>query len=409
MRCEICSYEWNERMTKPRTGTAYIPLSAPEIRGSEWKYVKDCLDTGWVSSVGEYVNRFEQMIAKTVGARSAVATCNGTSALHIALLVSGVEDDDEVLVSTLTFIAPVNAIRYTGAWPVLIDAEANFWQIDAQKVTDFLRNNCQYSQGELRNRKTGRRVKAILPVHILGHPVDMEPIVSVGREFGLPVIEDATECLGAKYRGHSTGTIGDIACFSLNGNKIITTGGGGAIVTSNAEWAARAKYLTTQAKDDPIEFVHGEIGYNYRLTNLQAAMGCGQLEMLPEFIAKKLAIGATYEAGLKNLPGVTLMPQAPWAESIFWLYTVLVDEEQFGMSSRALLKALQARGIQTRPLWQPMHQSPVHRGSEAFHCESADWIHARALSLPCSVGLTESDQGYVIDALASVSGGVARS
>ncbi len=383
-------------MTKSRTETTYIPLSVPEIRGNEWKYVKDCLDSGWVSSVGEYVDRFEQRVAQTVGTRTAVATSSGTSALHIALLVSGVQPDDEVLVSTLTFIAPVNAIRYAGAWPVLIDAEPHFWQIDAQKLTDFLRENCQLSRGELRNRRTGRRVKAILPVHILGHPVDMDPIVSIAREFGLVVIEDATECLGAKYRGQSVGTLGDLACFSFNGNKIITTGGGGAIVTSNSEWASRAKYLTTQAKDDPIEFVHGDIGYNYRLTNIQAAMGCAQIELLREYIDKKRRIADRYALGLSEIPGIIPMPQAPWAESIFWLYTILVDEKQFGMNARGLIKELETRSIQTRPLWQPMHRSPVHRHSEAFRCEIADWLHARALSLPCSVGLTESDQDYVI-------------
>jgi perosamine synthetase len=383
-------------MTKSRTENTYIPLSVPEIRGNEWKYVKDCLDSGWVSSVGEYVDRFEHMVAQTVGMRTAVATSSGTSALHIALLVSGVQPDDEVLVSTLTFIAPVNAIRYTGAWPILVDAEAQFWQIDGQKLTDFLRGNCQFSSGELRNRRTGRRVKAILPVHILGHPVDMDPIVSVAREFGLQVIEDATECLGATYRGLRVGTLGDMACFSFNGNKIITTGGGGAIVTSNPEWAARAKYLTTQAKDDPIEFVHGDIGYNYRLTSIQAAMGCGQIELLSEYIDKKRRIAARYTLGLAQVPGVTPMLQAPWAESIFWLYTILVDERLFGMNARGLTKELETRGIQTRPLWQPMHRSPVHRQSEALHCEIADWIHSRALSLPCSVGLTEPDQEYVI-------------
>ena len=391
-------------MTKPGTGTTYIPLCVPEIRGNEWKYVKNCLDTGWVSSVGEYVNQFERLIAETVGARSAVATTSGTSALHIALLVSGVQPDDEVLVSNLTFIAPVNAIRYARAWPILIDAEPHFWQIDAQKVRDFLKDNCRYTRGELRNRRTGRHVKAILPVHILGHPVDIEPIVSVAREFGLPVIEDATECLGAKYRGQRTGTIGDIACFSFNGNKIITTGGGGAIVTSNTEWASRARYLTTQAKDDQVEFVHGEIGYNYRLTNIQAALGCAQIEMLPQYIEKKLAIASRYEAGLK-VSGITVMPEAPWAESIFWLYTVLVEEEQFGMCARTVLKKLEAQGIQTRPLWQPMHRSPVHRNCEAFQCESADWLHARALSLPCSVGLTESDQDYVVKSVIGLANG----
>ncbi len=390
-------------MLKPSAATAYIPLSAPEIRGNEWKYVKDCLDTGWVSSVGEYVNRFERLIAAAVGAQFAVATSNGTAALHVALLVSGVQPDDEVLVSTLTFIAPVNAVRYAGAWPVLMDAEPQFWQLDPQKTQDFLRQNCQYSRGELRNRSTGRRVTAILPVHILGHPVDMEPIVSVAREFGLTVIEDATESLGAKYRGQNTGTIGDIACFSFNGNKIITTGGGGAVVTSNTAWAEKAKYLTTQAKDDPVEFIHGEVGYNYRLTNIQAAMGCAQIEPLPEYIEKKRSIAARYVAGLKGTPGITLMPHADWAESIFWLYTVLVDEQLFGRSSRDLMRELETEGIQSRPLWQPMHRSPVHRDREAFHCEAADWIQARALSLPCSVGLSEADQDYVIESIANLS------
>jgi perosamine synthetase len=389
-------------MIKPDTGTTFIPLSVPEIRGNEWRYVKECLDTGWVSSVGEYVNRFERMIAETVGASGAVATCNGTSALHTALLVSGVQPDDEVLVSTLTFIAPVNAIRYAGAWPVLIDAEAQFWQIDAGKVGDFLKGCWEDSNGELRNRRTGRRVRAILPVHILGHPADLDPIVAVAREFGLPVIEDATECLGAKYRGVSVGTIGEIACFSFNGNKIVTTGGGGAIVTANPQWAAKAKYLTTQAKDDPVEFVHGEIGYNYRLTNIQAAMGCAQLEVLGEYIRKKQTIASRYEHALRGKPGITVMPQAPWAESIFWLYTILIHEEQFGMNARGVLQELARKGIQSRPLWQPMHRSPAHHDCEAFRCETADWLHARALSLPCSVGLTESDQDYVIESLQSL-------
>jgi perosamine synthetase len=396
-------------MSERDTTTTFIPLSVPEIGGNEWRYVKDCLDTGWVSSVGEYVNRFERMIAETVGASSAVATCNGTSALHTALLVSGVQPGDEVLVSTLTFIAPVNAIRYTGARPVFIDAEPQFWQIDPEKVRDFLKDSCQYSTGELRNRRTGRRVRAILPVHILGHPADLDPIVSIAREFGLAVIEDATECLGAKYRGVSVGTIGEIACFSFNGNKIITTGGGGAIVTSNPHWAAKAKYLTTQAKDDPVEFVHGEIGYNYRLTNIQAAMGCAQLEVLGEYIRKKLAIASRYERALRGMPGITLMPQAPWAQSIFWLYTILVEEEQFGLDARTILQELARKGIQSRPLWQPMHRSPAHRDSEAFRCETADWLHARALSLPSSVGLAESDQNYVIESLRLLAGSSSRS
>lgn len=386
-------------MTKSGTELRSIPLSTPEIRGNEWKYVKDCLDSGWVSSVGEYVNRFEQRIAQAVNAPWCVATNSGTSALHIALLVSGVQPDDEVLVSTLTFIAPVNAIRYAGAWPVLVDAEPQFWQMDPQKLSDFIKKHCRVSDGTLRNCKTGRRMKAILPVHILGHPADMDEIVSVAREFGLTVIEDATECLGAKCRGQSAGTLGDIACFSFNGNKIITTGGGGAIVTSNREWAAKAKYVTTQAKDDPIEFVHGEIGYNYRLTNVQAAIGCAQIEVLGEYIAKKRAIASRYELGLQGAPGIRVMPQAAWAESTFWLYTILVDEKTFGADSRELIETLNHAGIESRPLWQPMHRSPVHRLAEATSCETADRLYASAVSLPSSVGLAESDQEHVIESV----------
>ena len=386
-------------MTKSGIETLPIPLSVPEIQGNEWKYVKDCLDSGWVSSVGEYVNRFEGMIAQAVAAPHCVATSSGTTALHIALLVSGVQPDDEVLVSTLTFIAPVNAIRYAGAWPVLVDAEPQFWQMDPQKLSDFVRKNCRISNGTLRNCKTGRRVKAILPVHILGHPVDMDAIVSIASEFRLTVIEDASECLGAKYRGRFAGILGDIACFSFNGNKIITTGGGGAIVTSNAEWAAKAKYLTTQAKDDAVEFVHGEIGYNYRLANVQAAIGCAQIELLDQYIAKKRAIASRYEVGLQEANGIRLMPHAPWADSTFWLYTVLVDEKQFGMGSRELMENLNHVGIQSRPLWQPMHQSPAHRQAEATSCETADQLYANAVSLPSSVGLSPSDQEHVIESV----------
>src|SRR5271157_3460815 len=236
-----------------------IPLSAPEIRGNEWRYVKECLDTAWVSSVGSYVDRFEQMVAQQAGTRYAVATVNGTSALHIALLVAGVRPEDEVLVSALTFIAPVNAIRYVGAWPVFIDAEPAYWQMDPARVVEFLERDCRWSDGTLYNQRTGRRVTAVIPVHVLGHPVDLDPILEVASKFGLKVIEDATEGLGATYKGRGLGCLGDLACFSFNGNKIITTGGGGMIVTDNQEWARRAKYLTTQAKDNEVEFIHGEI------------------------------------------------------------------------------------------------------------------------------------------------------
>ena len=377
----------------------FIPLAAPEIRGNEWRYVKECLDTAWVSSVGPYVESFEQMVAQQAGTKHAVATVNGTSALHIALLVAGVRPEDEVLVSTLTFIAPVNAIRYTGAWPVFIDAEPAYWQMDPDRAVNFLERECRWHEGNLYNRTTGRRVAAIIPVHILGHPVDLDPILEVARKFGLKVIEDATEGLGATYKGRGVGSFGDIACFSFNGNKIITTGGGGMLVTNNEEWARKAKYLTTQAKDDPIEYVHGEVGYNYRLTNLLAAVGCAQMEQLAAYVAAKRKVAARYTENMKNLPGIVPMGNAPWAASTFWMYTILIDEETFGMDSRLLMHTLGSHKIQCRPLWQPIHQSPAYASTNQLIMPVAEQLARRGLSLPCSVGLTESEQDRVIAAL----------
>lgn len=377
----------------------FIPLAVPEVRGNEWRYVKECLDTAWVSSVGPYVDRFEQMVAQQAGTKHAVATVNGTAALHVALLVAGVCPEDEVLVSTLTFIAPVNAIRYVGAWPVFIDAEPTYWQMDPARVVEFLERDCRWSNGKLFNRRTGRRVTAVIPVHVLGHPVDLDPILAVARKFGLKVIEDATEGLGATYKGRSLGCLGDVACFSFNGNKIITTGGGGMLVTNNEEWAQKAKYLTTQAKDDPIEYVHGEVGYNYRLTNLLAAVGCAQMEQLVAYIAAKRKTATRYTEKLQNLPGIVPMRNAPWAASTFWMYTILIEGEKFGMDSRLLMRTLGSQKIQCRPLWQPIHRSPAHISKTTVAMPVAERLAQQALSLPCSVGLTESEQDRVIAAL----------
>jgi perosamine synthetase len=377
----------------------FVPLCVPEIQGNEWEYVKHCLDTNWVSSVGEFVDRFERAVADSVGARHAIATVNGTAALHVALLVAGVEPGDEVLVSTLTFIAPANAIRYAGAHPVFIDAEPDYWQMDAAKLSDFIELDCRWQRGALRNKKTGRRVKAILPVHVLGHPVDMSPILEVARKYGLVVIEDSTEGLGAGYKGERVGHLGDVGCFSFNGNKIITTGGGGMIVTDNDEWAAGAKYLTTQAKDDPVEYIHGAIGYNYRLTNIQAAMGVAQMERLESYVAAKRRIAGAYDEAFRDMPGITLMREAEWAASTFWMCTVLVDESLYGTDSRGLLRLLSGRNIQARPLWQPAHLSPAHQGSVKTDCSVAERLNQTALSLPCSVGLSEAQQARVVEVI----------
>jgi perosamine synthetase len=381
---------------------AFIPLCIPEIHGNEWTYIKECLDTGWVSSVGAFVDRFERMVADQVGARHAVATVNGTAALHVALLVAQVQPEDEVLVPTLTFIAPVNAIRYVGAWPVFVDAEPEYWQMDPDKVIAFLEHQCRWRNGALYNQATGRRVRAILPVHILGHPVNIDPIREAARTYNLTVIEDATESLGAAYRGEYVGHLGDIACFSFNGNKIITTGGGGMIVTDNEEWARKARYLTTQAKDDPVEYVHSQIGYNYRLTNIQAAMGVAQMEQLASYIDAKRRIAAIYDDAFRDVAGIVPMREASWAHSIFWMYSVLLDDTEFGLGSRDLMRALEQRNIQTRPLWQPIHRSSAHAGAYALECPVAERLSQRALSLPCSIGLSEDVQTHVIEQVALV-------
>jgi len=394
----------SDRMTREPGAPALpgaIGLCEPNVGGNEWAYVKECFDTGWVSSVGTFVDRFERELASRLGAGHAVAMGSGTAALHVALLVSGVGPDEEVILPTLTFIAPANAIRYVGAWPVFLDVDPEYWQLDPDQVAVFLREDCVRRDGVLINRHTGRRVTALMPVDILGHPCDHDRLRALAAEVGLRVVQDATESLGALYRGVPLGRQHPVACFSFNGNKLITTGGGGMLVTYDAALARRARYLATQAKDDPVEYVHGAIGFNYRLTNVQAAMGCAQLERLDEFVARKHAIAKRYGEAWRGIPGIQGMREAPWAASAFWMYTVLVDGA-YGRSSRDLLRALGAEGIQARPLWETMHQSGPHRGSYARPCPVAEDLHRRALSLPCSTGLTDDDQSRVIAAVRSL-------
>ncbi|RJP24833.1 MAG: LegC family aminotransferase [Deltaproteobacteria bacterium] len=386
-------------MCETRAGKDFIPLSVPCLNGNEWTYVKECLDTNWVSSVGSFVERFEGMAAGALGVRHAVATVTGTAALHVALKLAGVEAGDEVAVSDLTFIAPANAVRYLGAWPVFVDAEPKHWQMDPQKLRDFLRKDCDFTGGVLKNRRTGRRVAALLPVHILGHPCDMGSIMESAEEFGIPVVEDATESMGVAYKGRSAGSFGKMACLSFNGNKILTTGGGGMIVTDDAVLARRARYLTTQAKDDDVEFIHGEVGYNYRLSNVLAAIGVAQMERLESHVAAKRATAEAYTKALFGIPGVRCPEEPEGARSTFWLYTVLVDEKEAGADSRALMRRLEGAGIQTRPLWQPMHLSPAHRGSYATDCSVAERLNRQAISLPCSVGIGEKERTRVVESV----------
>jgi perosamine synthetase len=379
----------------------FIPLCVPHIEGpAAWQYVKECLDTAWVSSVGPFVERFEQQAAAAVGTRFAVATCTGTAALHTALLVADVRPGDEVLVSALTFIASANAVRYAGAIPVFIDCEPRYGQMDPEQVTAFLEEECAWRNGRLTNKTSGRPVTAIVPVHVLGHPVNMDPILEAARKYRLQVVEDAAEALGARYRDKKIGQLGDLACLSFNGNKIITTGGGGMVVTDNPHYASRARYLTTQAKDDPLEYVHNELGYNYRLTNLQAALGVAQMEVLDRYVARKRAIAKRYQEAFADVPGIRTFGEAEWAFSTRWLATVLIDEPTYGAGSRDLLRHLAGRRIQARPLWQPLHRSPSFADLPPRSCPVAEALCRDALSLPCSVGLTHADQERVIDEVA---------
>jgi len=383
---------------------AFIPLSVPHLSGNEWTYIKDCLDTGWVSSVGSYVTRFEGDLAKAAGTTHAVATQCGTAALHVAMLVCGVKPGEEVLVSSMTFIAPINAIRYANAIPVLVDAEATHWQMDVNQVRDFLTNGCERKAGGVYNKQTGRRIAAIIPVHILGHPVDMNALMPLAEEFGLTVIEDATESLGTLYFGRPIGGIGHMGCFSFNGNKIITTGGGGMLVTNHEAWAKKARYLTTQAKDDPQEYIHHEIGYNYRLTNIQAAFGCAQMEALPGYVQRRRDIQALYQQQLADIPGIRFQGEAEGVVSNCWLTTIYVDPTAFGMDARALRGVLKEARIEARPLWQPGHLSPAHQDAVKLPCPVSEDLYANCLSIPSSSSSTDADIERVISVIRNAAG-----
>jgi perosamine synthetase len=372
--------------------SSFIPLSVPEIRGAEWDYVKECLDTGWVSSAGKFVERFEQSFIDQVGSTFAIACVNGTSAIHTALLVAGVRPGDAVIVSTLTFIAPVNAIRYCNAEPIVIDATETDWQLDVEAIRALLEASYEPSAEGPIHRESGQRIAALLPVHILGTPVDLQPLMELARKWGIPVVEDSTESLGATYQGVPTGRIGDLGCFSFNGNKLITTGGGGMIVTSNPDYAQRCRHLTTQAKLDEEEFIHDEVGYNYRLTNVAAAIGVAQMEQLDAFLEAKRRISTRYREAFAGHDRIECLPVPENRIGADWLFTIRLR----GQSSRPLLQHLKAQAIQTRPLWQPLHRSPAHPSLHATQCPTADVLNDECLSIPCSVGLCEGDQEAVI-------------
>ncbi len=380
-----------------------IPLSVPFIRGNEKKYVMECLDSEWVSSSGSFVTRFEQDLASYVGCRGAVACVNGTAALHVSLLIAGVQPGDEVIVPTLTFIAPVNAVKYVFAEPVFMDCD-EYLNLDLAKLADFLEEECSFDGERTFDKKTGRRVAAIIPVHVFGSICEMDAIMELAGRYKLAVIEDATESLGSKmtagrFKGRHAGSIGDFGAYSFNGNKIITCGGGGMLVASSDDDLKKAKYLTTQAKDDELRYVHNEIGYNYRLTALQAAMGLAQLEQMPLFLKIKRERYLEYKNFISDIPGLSMVEIPPYCESNCWFYSLRVDKELYGMDRDALMNVFEGEGIQSRPIWNLNHSQKPYRDSRNYRIESAVLAQNQILNLPCSVGLDDGQFDRIIGLL----------
>ena len=368
-----------------------IPLSVPNIAGNEWKYVKDCLDTGWISSVGSYVNQFEQMVADFAGTQYGIAAVNGTAALHIALLLSGVKQNDYVILPNLTFVASANSIKYLGADPILIDADPLLWQMDLDLLEEFLANETNEKQGELFYTRDSRRISAIMPVHILGNMADMDRFLSIINKYPLRIIEDATEALGSSYKGRSAGTFSPMACFSFNGNKIISTGGGGVIVTNDPELARRARHITTTAKASADEYYHDEVGYNYRLVNILAAVGVAQMELLSSFIKRKRECVAFYKRELGGVADIRFQQELPDVQTNGWLFTIQTDQQQ------KLLDHLNAEKIFSRRFWMPMNKLPMY--SSCIYIQkkdNADYIYNTCLSIPCSTGITDEQLEIVV-------------
>jgi len=374
-----------------------IPLSAPSLKGNEWKYVKECLETEWVSSAGTYVDTFEKNIADYLGARYAVACVNGTSALHIALLVAEVQPHDEVIVPTVTFIAPANAVKYIGAEPLFMDCD-DHCTLDIAKTKEFLETQCVFKKGVTINKKTNRRIAAAIPVHVFGVPVDMDPLLELADRYNIKIIEDATESLGSRYKGKKTGTFGLLGCLSFNGNKIITTGGGGMVITDHEPLAKRARYLTTQAKEDGMEYIHNEIGLNYRMVNVLAAIGVAQLEKIDHYVALKRKNFNLYKKALLDIP-LTLLDEPVYAHSNKWFYAVLCRDIK---EKNLMLDHLNRKGVQARPLWFLNHLQKPYTHCQAYAIEKAPHIYDTLVNIPCSVSLTENEIMEVVKAMKEV-------
>jgi perosamine synthetase len=365
----------------------FVPLHAPQFYGNEKIYLDECVDSTFVSSVGPYVDQFERDLAAFTGAERAVAVMNGTAALQIALHVGGVRADEEVLLPSLTFIATANAISYLGAVPHFVDSDESNLGLDPVKLREWLEEIAIEDGNFYRNRHTGRRLKALVPMHTFGHPANIEELLAVALDYGLVVIEDAAEALGSYYRGQHLGTFGTLGALSFNGNKIITTGGGGAILTNDASLADRAKHLTTTAKKPhPWEYLHDEVGYNFRMPNLNAALGCAQLEQLPEFIASKRRLFNEYRKAFDGLTGVRLLAEPPESRSNYWFQTFVLDEE-YAHQRDEILAATNEAGLMTRPAWELMHRLAPYANAPRAPLPVAESLARRIINIPSSAGL----------------------
>ena len=364
-----------------------VALHEPVFSGREWDYVRECLDSGWVSSVGRYVDRFEADLASYTGARHAIAVVNGTAALHAALLLAGVQPGDEVLVPALTFVGTANAVAYCGATPHFVDSAPDTLGLDPAALADYLRDIADATADGCRNRRSGARIAAVVPVHVFGHPVALGALLETAERYNLPVVEDASEAIGSYYEGRHAGTFGRLGMLSFNGNKTITTGGGGAILTDDPELARRAKHITTTAKEPHRwAYLHDEVGFNYRLPNINAALGCAQLEQLDGFIDRKRRLTERLGAALAGMNGVTLVREPPRCRSNYWLQAILLDPSLVDKRD-AVLEATNDAGYMTRPVWRLMHRLPMYAGCPRMPLAVAEDLERRLINLPSGMSL----------------------
>ena len=377
-----------------------IPLSVPSIQGNEWEYVKECLDTEWVSSAGKYVDLFEEKISEYTGSKYSVGCVNGTSALQLSLKIAGVLQGDEVIVPSLTFIAPVNAIMYNNAKPIFMDADKHH-NIDSEKTIEFIKKETVFKDGFTYNKKTNNKISAIIPVHVWGNACWLDDLFNICEERNIIIIEDASESLGTKYLkgkflGKHTGNVGRLGCLSFNGNKIITTGGGGMILTDDESLAEKAKYLSTQAKDDPIHYRHDEIGYNFRLTNIQAAVGVAQLEQLPSILKRKKEIYDFYQSTIKKIEGLSLLKVPNYSNNNHWLNLLQIDSKGYNIECEVLMKRLEEHGIQARPVWKLNHEQKPYKDCQYYKVEKAKKLVKKSLCLPSSSNLSNEDLNKIV-------------